>query len=784
MPQIIDLGRIRFLYRGDWNNSTSYELNDVVRYGGASYVYKSTTPSTGSNPNNDTYWDQMTSGFQYEAGYSASTQYQTNDVVTFGGQSYVATTDTIGNDPTDTNYWNVMVGGLSYSGEWASGTTYYPNDIVNRGPIVYRSNSYHTSSSVFETDRAAGEWTVFIEGTRYRDTWTTNTAYLKNDQVNDNLNLYISTTDHTSGNGLFSQEPAGTWLLVVPGADYLPAQATNESRLLSTDGTNPFWSENIEISGSASIYANPFLNGPSAVFATSLASLNPNASAYLGDYGLDAIPAGLTNPIAFFSFNSSNVANPAVNSEGDYAQFTVQNFSSGESASTDIIANADIGDDETGWIDMGITSTSFYDPDFTITGAHDGYIFMSAPIGTQGDGNLVFATDSTGQTNAIVFAAGGLTSNATQMVITPDQNVRIEIATESTSYEDGALTVAGGAGIAGNLNILGNINAQGSTEILGDMVVQGSITVAGGQFVTENLSSTDPLLFVGNGNETNNFDLGLITEAKQPSNTASAIFGEWSISSSVVTLTTAEYPISIKSRTSDVATLTIGSHSFVAGDKIRVDLTDATFSGDFEITSVTPTTILYNNPGSDVTTVAASGTVQFLIDTAARDFVFTDFMQISGVGSAIVDGYRHIIAVTETSVAFSTDQPNQSAQTISPAAVGVRNTRSKYSGFVKDNFDGKWHLFNDLEVRPTTTIDFYGTPGDFTTPGGYDAIKVGYVESLRGINIFDSATAKDNGIDPIHGTIVYRTDLNVQEVYTGSTWDAIDPIHPFLLMGV
>jgi len=39
MAQIIDLGKLRFNFAGDWNVATTYESNDVVRYGGNIYVY-------------------------------------------------------------------------------------------------------------------------------------------------------------------------------------------------------------------------------------------------------------------------------------------------------------------------------------------------------------------------------------------------------------------------------------------------------------------------------------------------------------------------------------------------------------------------------------------------------------------------------------------------------------------------------------------------------------------------------------------------------------------------
>ena len=54
---------------------------------------------------------------------------------------------------------------------------------------------------------------------------------------------------------------------------------------------------------------------------------------------------------------------------------------------------------------------------------------MEAPTGTSGNGDLVIATGGNGQRNAIVFAAGGLQTDNTQMTIFPDVNVHIEIPT-------------------------------------------------------------------------------------------------------------------------------------------------------------------------------------------------------------------------------------------------------------------------------------------------------------------------------------------------------------------
>ena len=195
----------------------------------------------------------------------------------------------------------------------------------------------------------------------------------------------------------------------------------------------------------------------------------------------------------------------------DYSQLAFRNTGTSPDSSTDIIAYCDTGTDASGWIDMGVTSANFSDPAFTITGAHDGYIFYEAKANTTGSGNLVFATGANGTHNHIVFAAGGLSSDNTQMTIFPDVNVHIEIPTPSTSASTGALTVVGGVGIQGNLNIAGNVSIQGTIAFGG-----GGTTVE-----TANLSVTDPFIFLANANTSDILDSGFVTAFKNSDATPS-----------------------------------------------------------------------------------------------------------------------------------------------------------------------------------------------------------------------------------------------------------------------
>jgi len=71
----------------------------------------------------------------------------------------------------------------------------------------------------------------------------------------------------------------------------------------------------------------------------------------------------------------------------------------------------------------------------------------------------------------------------------------------------------------------------------------------------------------------------------------------------------ATWTVTNKALTSNVATLTIGTHQVAVGQTITVTGVDATFNGTFVVTAVSGTTVSYAKVASNVTSTASGGTV-------------------------------------------------------------------------------------------------------------------------------------------------------------------------------
>ena len=664
----------------------------------------------------------MTSGLQFEGTWSASASYQTNDIVTFGGKSYVALQDNVNYDPTQTSYWDVIADGIRQVGAWSASTDYYyPGDVVTRGGSQYIALTYHEPTASFASDLANDDWDEFIRGTRFRGTWVASTAYLKDDIVSDGVNTHIATLDFTSNSVAFANETGGNWSEFTEGSSELPAQLGNENKILSTDGTDPLWVEDIDIQG--------------AIISGEL---------YVGDEASSwsTASAVLTNPIAAFRFDNDS-------EDALFAQVAFTNAD--PTSSTDIIVYMDNGNDSEGWMGMGIAGSNFDDTTYGITGPGDGYLFHNA-IAESGDaGNMVFATGSNGTENRIVFAAGGFDSGLEQMIIIPDEQVHIEIATESNSPTTGALRVAGGLGISGNANILG------------DVFINGSLQVSGGAFETQTLISSAPLFTTGTGATNDNDDRGFLAEYKGDS--ASAVFeiGAVSASGGLGTVVRKGYTVLTKAITDNVGTLVIQepSHSILEGEEVVIANLGAPWDGTKTVTAVTQTTLSFAAVGGNVAqTPDTDGTIAVNIP---EDFQNGDSINIADCSVASLNGQRNFVqTVSGNTLTF--DFNGTQALTSASGAVSV-STKTMYAGLVRSTANDEWYLVGSYPAVASAGI--YAAP---STELDVDLAGITYPTlNIGGINIIADGSPNISGNITFPGSLTLSGSANVLSgTFTGN----------------
>ena len=193
----------------------------------------------------------------------------------------------------------------------------------------------------------------------------------------------------------------------------------------------------------------------------------------------------------------------------DAIDVAVVNQSTGTLAYAEFIAMNNTGNTDSGWVSMGINSSNYNDPAFQLTKKDDAYILYEAPAGSTGTGDLIIGTGANGTSNKIILGAGGFSTGNSQVVITPDVKVAINIPTNSSSTTTGALVVSGGIGLAGNLNVGGNVTITGAISL------QGS----GNTVQTSSLSVTNPIVFLGANNAADILDLGTVGEFKEGATT-------------------------------------------------------------------------------------------------------------------------------------------------------------------------------------------------------------------------------------------------------------------------
>jgi hypothetical protein len=190
-----------------------------------------------------------------------------------------------------------------------------------------------------------------------------------------------------------------------------------------------------------------------------------NTANFTGNIYANYVQAGPGTAIA----NLTSPVFGGIANSNSFIQAYVHNESSGTEASSDFIAYPDNGDDISGWIDVGITSSTFNAAAFSVTEENEGYVFMSAPDSSGTSGNLVFATDSTGANNSIEFFVDGFDKTKAERSMLIDT-----VGVTVTGNLSGANISTGGVlSVTGNANV-GNIGAATAVLTTGNITTINS----------------------------------------------------------------------------------------------------------------------------------------------------------------------------------------------------------------------------------------------------------------------------------------------------------------------
>ena len=871
MAQILDLGKIRFNWAGTYNSGTEYEYNDLVKYGPNLYAYTATNAATGIVPTNTANWVTVVEGINYRGTYSPNTLYYKNDIVFDGTSTYIVivqhTSDGGASTGSNANLTLIALG--------QEGLPSFTNNIykllTNNGSEAawtdtasltktYVGTSQGSAASDFETNASLSD----VAGVFAKSTTSFGQLAMVNPSNGGSASadVIVYTADGTNDSGWIdigitsNNFSAETFGITGPHDGYIFMSAprlqefdVSKIRVISTTATatttvahgfavgnivklegigntisdglvtltavssttfswattvTPF--SEVDCSPFGSVY-KPKGSG-NLVFATDRTGLDnnivfaaggfdsgtsqmtihpndrvditistPSTSATTGALvvaggvgiggamyaagkgsidgtlylGADAeafeTAAGLTSAHLVLDFDSDGEP---------FGQVAMKNNDPAASADLQIYNN--VGTDASGWLDMGITGSEFEQAEFGVTGPNEGYIFFSAPdgVGPQyaGTGNLTFATSDAGDTNAIIFAAGGFTTGRTQMAIYPDVNVHIDIDTPSTSASTGALTVIGGVGIQGDVNIAGNITFGGE----------------GTQISTANLAVTAPLIFTGDASTSSTNDLGLVTEGKY-------------------TITTIPVATIInKEINNNVAILTTRTdHNFAVNDSVLIANVDATLNGTYTITAVTSDTFRYAKTTGNVASTAIgkvdytitnkslNTNVATLTTSTTHAMVIGTLVTVAGVDSTF-NGTYTVTAVTSNTFSYAKTATNVTSTSssgtatyytsVSTATVSAA-TRTRWSAWTKHATDGIWNLVSNLSTKPDTTINYaqdtYGTGVDVA----YDAIKIGGLINTGNSDITGNTTI--GGTAGVTGNFAVNTNKFTVTASSGNT---------------
>jgi hypothetical protein len=185
---------------GAWTTNTRYKLNDLVSYGGYTYVcnaaHVSANTATLGLENDQSKWSTFNAGIYYQGSWNgSSTRYRVNDVVTYGANLYICT---LAHTSTSTfsgaTNWSLFVAGFEFQNSWLVGTSYVQGDVVSYGGYTYvalQNNTGQTPST------ATTYWQPFTTGLTFAGAWSASPSGIQTGQTGYRIGDVVTVDGYT-----------------------------------------------------------------------------------------------------------------------------------------------------------------------------------------------------------------------------------------------------------------------------------------------------------------------------------------------------------------------------------------------------------------------------------------------------------------------------------------------------------------------------------------------------------------------------------------------------------
>jgi hypothetical protein len=280
-----NLGRLRFVWKGEWVTGTTYLRDDVVRYGGSSYVCR--------------------------AGHTGQSNFYAD---------------------RDLGHWEIMAGGFEWEAEWTGSTYYKIGNVVRYGVTVYLCIAGHTSDpTTFENDGA--NWEILVAGLNWRDTWGVAIQYQANELVVQSDRLYIALRDNI---GADPDTSPADWRRLTGNISLQDGDAIGVNLIPDTD-------EAYDLGTATNKWRDLYLSGSTIYLGTTQLSVNPDGKiSALGGFDL-----GGTESLENGEINITGNVITTLNSNSDLDIRTSGTGAINLEADTNVTGNLDVTGDIT-----------------------------------------------------------------------------------------------------------------------------------------------------------------------------------------------------------------------------------------------------------------------------------------------------------------------------------------------------------------------------------------------------------------------------------------------------